>query len=99
MGGKFLQWSVLGVAAVLVLQPARAGERETAAAQFHHLGASIHRVALVTPAQSNLRADLAKPNHYEVTNRRGQFGGNLSSPAQRGISFLSWSPPGPYPPS
>jgi hypothetical protein len=50
----------LGVAAAFALQPAQARERKPAAIQAHHLGASIHRVALITPARSSLRADLPK---------------------------------------
>jgi hypothetical protein len=63
----------LGAAAAFALQSAQAGERKPAAAQAHHLGASAHRVALVAPARSSLRADLPKTSR-DVTSWRDNFG-------------------------
>jgi hypothetical protein len=62
----------LGAAAAFALQSAQAGERKPAATQAHHL-ASAHRVALVAPARSSLRADLPKTSR-DVTSRPDNFG-------------------------
>jgi hypothetical protein len=70
---------VLGLgaaAAAFALQPAQAGERKPAAAQAHHLGASIPKIALVAPARSSLRADLPKTTRKNVTTRPNDFGGS-----------------------
>jgi hypothetical protein len=65
----------LGVAAAFALQRVQAGERKPATVQAHHMGASVHRVALITPARSSLRADL--PKKLSDANRsavaRGEF--------------------------
>ena len=60
----------LGAMAAFALQPAQARERKPAAVQAHHLGASIHRVVLVAPARSSLRADLPKTPRDAT---RGEF--------------------------
>jgi hypothetical protein len=52
----------LGAAAAFAFEPAQAGERKPA----HHLESSIHRVALVAPARSNLHADLSKTMPRDV---------------------------------
>jgi hypothetical protein len=49
----------LGAAAAFALEPAQAGERKPAAVQAHHLGATIHRAALVAPSRSSLRDDFS----------------------------------------
>ena len=64
----------LGVTAAFAWQPAQAGERKPAAVQAHHLGVSIHRVALIAPARSSLRTDFPKTSQ-EVTSRRDNLGG------------------------
>ena len=66
----------LGAVAAFALQPAQAGERKPAAVQAHHLGASVHKVALVAPARSSLRADFPKTVR-DVTSQRDNFGGTL----------------------
>ena len=74
-GSRFVLRVVgLGAAAAFALQPAHAGERKPAAVQAHHLGASIHKVALVAPARSGLRANPPKTMRKDVTSLRDDFG-------------------------
>jgi hypothetical protein len=92
----------LGVVAAFALQPAQAGERKPSAAQAHHLGASIHRVALVAPARSSLRADLPKTSR-DVTSRHLESGrepaavpggANRNAVARGEFSFVPVTPLG-----
>ena len=92
MGRTFLQWSVFGVAATLVLQPAQAGDRERAAVQVHHLGASIHRVAVVNRGENGgLRIENgAQRQSSEV---------RVGNPVHGEFSFLPVTPLGTNAPS
>jgi hypothetical protein len=79
----------LGASAAFALQPAHAGERKPA----HHQEPSIHRVALVAPARSNLRADLPKTMAKDV---RDNFVGvrSLANPnvTRAGFRFVPVTP-------
>ena len=77
---------------MLVVQPAQAGERETAAAQAHHLGASIHRVAMVNRGEDRgLRIENgAQRQRSEV---------RVGNPVHGEFSFLPVTPLRTDPPS
>jgi hypothetical protein len=84
----------VGAAAVFALQPAQAGERKSAAVQAHHLGASIHKVALIAPARSSRVADLPKTMRKVMTSQRDDFSASRNI-THGEFSFVPVTPLGP----
>ena len=94
MGRRFVQWSVAGVAAALVLlqQAATGGERRNAGLEIHHRAVSVQTVTIAAPARSSLRAELPKAIGYDATNRGENFGARRAALVHGEFSFLPVTP-------
>ena len=82
-----------GVAAAFALHQAQAGERKPSVVQTHHVGASVHRVTLVAPAQSGRGPDLPKTSRKDVTIQRDDFGASRNA-TRAEFSFVAVTPLG-----
>jgi hypothetical protein len=93
----FVIRAILGVAAAFALQSVQAGERKPAAVQAHHLGASIHRAALVAPARSGRQGDLSGSRLRSENGRElaGMRSGASQNTTRGEFSFVPVTPLGP----